>query len=280
MEDAMTSYAEGLVWGEAPRWQGNGLWVSDTQGSALWTDTSGTWTRHPLESPSNGLWVTGEGQLLAAMMHEKRIGRWSGSAFETHADLSTLVTGPLGDMIGDDHGNLYVDDVGFAMHLVESPRPGQVVLVRPTGEAEVAAADVEFPNGLALIDGGRSLVLAETSAQRLIKFTVNEDGTLGDRSVYADIRALLGEAARPDGLWPAKAGGVWVATTFGHSVARVGPARLEQEIDLAPDFPIACCETEDRLLVTVAATDGMSLMDAIKEKAVRTRVEALALAAA
>lgn len=37
----MTHYASGMTWGEGPRLHNGALWVSDTQGSKLWTDASG-----------------------------------------------------------------------------------------------------------------------------------------------------------------------------------------------------------------------------------------------
>ncbi|MEV0398487.1 SMP-30/gluconolactonase/LRE family protein [Actinoallomurus sp. NPDC050550] len=276
----MKQYATGMAWGEGPRWHHGALWLSDTQGGRLWTDHDGSWKATELDSPSNGLWFLPDGRLTAAMVHEKRIGAWTGERFTTYADLSALATGPLGDLVGDPQGNLYVDDVGFAAHAGEPPRPGRLLRVATDGSATVVAEDVEFPNGLAFIDNGRTLVLAETAAQRLTAFTVDSDGMLGDRRLYADIAGLVGADARPDGIW-ATPHGVWVATTAGHAVALVRDNTLITAIDTDSAFPIACCsDGENRLFVTLADTGGRPLFEALAAKAVETTVAVVELTTA
>ncbi|WP_214410272.1 SMP-30/gluconolactonase/LRE family protein [Sphaerisporangium fuscum] len=268
----MKQYATGMTWGEGPRWHHGALWLSDTQGGKLWTDHDGSWKARDLDSPSNGLWFLPDGRLTAAMMHEKRIGVWTGERFTTYADLSALATGPLGDLVGDRQGNLYVDDVGFAAHAGEPPRPGRLLRAATDGSVTVVAEGIEFPNGLAFLDDGRTLIVAETSAQRLTAFTVDSDGTLGDRRLYADIAGLVGVDARPDGIW-ATPHGVWVATTTGHAVALVRDNTLITTIDTGSAFPIACCgDGGDRLFVTLADTGGRPLSEALAARAVETTV--------
>jgi len=270
----MKTYAEGMTWGEGPRWHDGALWLSDTQGGRLWTDASGVWTATETASVANGLWFLPDGRLAGAMMNERRLGLWDGERWSDWVDLAPCGVGPLGDLVGDSEGNLYVDDVAFAAARGESPRPGRIILVRADKSTAVAATGVEFPNGLALIDGGRTLVVAETSRQRLTAFTIGADGLLEDARTFADIAALAGPDARPDGIW-ADGDDVWVATTSGHSVIKVrhgmGGAEVVEAVDTAPGLPIACClDDTGRLLVTVAHTDGLPLMESIARKAVTT----------
>nr|BFD87233.1 SMP-30/gluconolactonase/LRE family protein [Streptomyces sp. Xyl84] len=268
----MKQYATGMAWGEGPRWHQGALWLSDTQGSKLWTDHGGSWGATGLNSPSNGLWFLPDGRLTAAMMHEKRIDVWTGDRFDTYADLGALATGPLGDLVGDPQGNLYVDDVGFAAHAGESPRPGRLLRIAADGSATVAAEGVEFPNGLALLDDGRTLIVAETDARRLTAFTVDDDGSLTDRRLYADIATLVGSDARPDGIW-ATPRGIWVATTTGRTLALVRDNTLITAIDTGAAFPIACCgDGAGRLFVTLAGTGGRPLAEALAAKSVATTV--------
>jgi sugar lactone lactonase YvrE len=266
MADELT----GMLWGEGPRFHDGALWLSDTQGSRLWTNASGTWRATEVESPSNGLWFLPDGRLVGAMIRERRVGQWDGSRWQTYADLAPMQVGPLGDMIGDSKGNLYLDDVAFNSHLGEASRPGRVLLVRPDRRVEVAAEGVEFPNGLAFLDGGRTLVVAETNAKRLTAFDVAADGHLSGRRLYADITALAGPDARPDGIWHA-AEGIWVATLEGCAVVRVRDGQLLARVDTAPRLPIACCVRDDgALLVTVADTHGQPLADALKARTLVT----------
>jgi len=266
----MRTYATGMTWGEGPRWHDGALWLSDTQGARLWTDASGTWRPVSLDSPSNGLWFLPDGRLAGAMMHERRVGEWDGRRWRTYADLSALGAGPLGDMTGDADGNLYVDDVAFHAAAGEPPAPGRIILVRPDRSAAVAAQDVEFPNGLALIDDGATLVVAQTAARRLTAFDLLADGTLGARRLYADLAALVGPDAHPDGIWPA-ARGVWVATTSAQAIVRVGEGHVYETVSTAPLLPVACCLRDDgALIATVADTGGAPLMDALKARQVST----------
>lgn len=266
----MKPHDSGMIWGEGPRWHQGALWLSDTQGSKLWTDHGGSWSATKLDSPANGLWFLPDGRLVAAMMHEKRIGVWTDGRFDTYADLSEVATGPLGDLVGDEHGNLYVDDVGFTPG--EAPRPGRLLRIAVDGSVTVAAENVQFPNGLAFIDGGRTLVVAETAAQRLTAFTVDADGTLTGRRLYADLADLVGPDARPDGIWPTPEG-IWVATTTGHAVALVQGNSVRETIDTGAAFPIACCsDGGNRLFVTLADTGGRPLFEALAVKDVWTTV--------
>jgi sugar lactone lactonase YvrE len=265
-------YAHGMRWGEGPRWHDGALWLSDTQGCKLWTDASGSWNSTELQSPSNGLAFLPDGRLVAAMMQETRIGVWNGQSFDTYAELPGT-RGPFGDMTVDAAGNLYVDEVGYNRHAGEEPRPGRILRVAPDGEVSTAAADVDFPNGLALIDGGRTMVLAETWKQGLLAFTVAQDGSLGQRRPYADIAALIGPEARPDGIWPAADHGVWVCCLTANRVVQVHDDQVLRSLDTGTGLAIACCSDGDsRLFVTVADTAGRDLYEAIAAGVVATSV--------
>ena len=178
------------------------------------------------------------------------IGAKGTSQKNTYADLSHLKPGPLGDLVGDRNGNLYVDDVAYALHKGEKPRPGRLLFVGVDRESRVAADDVSFPNGLTFIHDGRTLVAAETIAKKLTSFRVDERGDLHDRKLYADIAALAGSEASPDGIW-ATQDGVWVATLGGHAIVLVHDGKLVKSIDTGEGFPIACC-TDDNLTLPVS----------------------------
>lgn len=271
----MTRYATGLTWGEGPRWYQGTLWASDPQRGGIWTDHDGDWEFTALTSQSNGLWFLPDGRLLGAIMGERRIGVWSGGDFGPYADLRNVATGPLGDMVGDKRGGLYVDDVGFAAHLGDDPKPGRIVYVGPCREAFVAAENVHFPNGLAIIEDGRVLVVAETWRQRLIAYTVQSDGRLTDRRLYADLRSVGGGEAYPDGICASSDGtGVWVCTLSARLVIQVTATGLKQTIDFAPGSPVACTtDGNSRLFVTVAHSGELPVLQAVAEKAVTSSVE-------
>jgi sugar lactone lactonase YvrE/transposase-like protein len=270
----MSLYSDGLTFGEGPQWHDGALWVSDPQKGGIWTDSGGTWAFTPLAAQSNGLWFLPDGRLAGAVIGENRVGLWDGAGFGPYADLSSVAAGPLGDMVGDRRGGLYVDDVGYAIQLGEQPRPGRLIYVTPGGRARVAARDVDFPNGLAIIDDGRTLVVAETWAQRLTAFTIGPGGQLTDRRLFADLAAVVDPEARPDGMCAA-AHGVWVCTLTAHAVALIDQSgQLVQTIGTGDGYPVACClDPAGRLFVTVAETGGAPILEAVANKTVKTHVD-------
>jgi sugar lactone lactonase YvrE/transposase-like protein len=270
----MSLYSDGLTLGEGPQWRDGALWVSDPQKGGIWTDSGGIWAFTPVAAQANGLWFLPDGRLVGAVIDENRVGLWDGAGFGSYADLSSVAAGPLGDMAGDRHGGLYVDDVGYAIQLGEKPRPGRLIYVNPRGRARVAARDVDFPNGLAIIDDGYTLVVAETWAQRLTAFTIGPAGQLTDRRLFADLAEVVDPEARPDGMCAA-ANGVWVCTLTAHSVALIDQSgQLVQTIDTGDGYPIACClDPAGRLFVTVAETGGTPILEAVANKTVKTHVD-------
>lgn len=269
----MKLYATGMMWGEGPRWHDGALWVSDTQGARLWTDASGVWSSHDTTSVSNGLWFLPDGRLVGAMMTEQRIGVWNGSDWDTYADLRHLNPGPLGDMVGDASGNLYVDDVAYSLPKGEARRPGRLLFVGHDGTTGVAAEDLAFPNGLAFQDGGKTLVVVESDGQRLSAFDVNEDGGLHRRRLYADLADLFGQSVKPDGLCATEEG-VWVATLEKNAVVLIRDGRIVTSLVTDRLCPIACAADEKtrRLFVTAVDVGGQPLMEAVKARIIATQV--------
>jgi sugar lactone lactonase YvrE len=104
----------------------------------------------------------------------------------------------------DDAGNAYVNGGS-----------GVVVLVRPDGSAEQVADGLRWPNGMALIDEGRTLVVADSHAEELVGYDVRPDGSLSDRRVWA----ALDHA--PDGICADAEGALWVASVPGRGCTRV-----------------------------------------------------------
>jgi sugar lactone lactonase YvrE len=265
-----------LVWAESPRWRDGVLWISDTQASRL-VVIDGTDVRvHSLDSPVNGTAFLGNGELVAARMTGARIDRFDGERWELHADLSELGAGQLGDMTALSDGTIYVDDLGSQGHDGKVSDSGRLLKVDAGGGATVAAEGLIFPNGLALIDGGGTLIVGETFASRLTAFTLGSNGELSGRRLWIDLGRELGPEHRPDGLWPTRDGSVWVATATGEAFVRVREGEVVERLDV-DGFAIACCldDYERDLYATVANSidPARPVLDAVAEKQVRARVE-------
>jgi sugar lactone lactonase YvrE len=90
------------------------------------------------------------------------------------------------------------------------------VLVRPDGTVQRVAEGLEFPNGMAAVDDGRTLLVAESWGSRLTAYAIGADGQLTDRRVWAETPGL-----HPDGIDPRPDGTVWLADVGTRCCVRV-----------------------------------------------------------
>ena len=90
-----------------------------------------------------------------------------------------------------------------------------MLVVRPDGSFEQVADGLRFPNGMALIDDERTLVVADSHAQELVGYDVSKDGTLSRRGTWAGLEHA------PDGICADAEGAIWVASVPGQSCVRV-----------------------------------------------------------
>ncbi|WP_102419271.1 SMP-30/gluconolactonase/LRE family protein [Mycobacterium sp. 4858] len=268
-----------LRWGESPRVFGNELWISDTQAGQLVTiDTvSHAVTRRDLDSPTNGLWFLPDGRLAAARWCDKRIDVFVDETFSVYADLSAFARDRLGDMVGGPDGRLYVDDMGPDPH---SGRPvGRLLTVGPDATVAVAADQLQFPNGLAIVDS--TLIVAETHGNRLTAFDIGAQGQLIDRRVWTDLAHLFDQRHRPDGIWPAPDGSIWVATTTGERFVRVRGNDVLDQIDTPGQFAVACCLNDSTLYYSTSQTTDPALdllTEALAQRKIRGKITRAAVA--
>ncbi len=155
-----------------------------------------------------------------------------------HADLGAFGPTPFNDIVVDERGNAYVNNIGFDFGVGEV-QPGWVVLVRADGQARLVADGLMFPNGMAVTADGRTLVVAESYASCLTAYDIDEDGGLSDRRVWAD----LGED-NPDGICLDAAGAAWYADVpHGHCVRVAEGGAILQTVDLGRAGSPACWAT-------------------------------------
>jgi sugar lactone lactonase YvrE len=204
---------EGLDFGEGPRWHDGRLWLSDFFRHTVLSVGADGEARVELElddQPSGLGWLP-SGELLVVAMLARQVRRVTADGtVHVHADLSDLATGPCNDMVVDGRGNAYVGNFGFDLEGRVEPRPAHLALVRPDGSVEVAAPDLQFPNGTVVTPDGRTLIVGESMGARYLAFTIADDGTLHDQRVWAEVpgRGPDGCALDADGaIWRADAGG-------------------------------------------------------------------------
>lgn len=205
---------DGLQFPEGPRWHDDRLWFSDMHAQQVMTvDLSGHLEAivHVPGSPSGLGWLP-DGRLLVVSMIDRRLLRFENGELNLAADLFDLATFHCNDMVVDDTGRAYIGNFGFDLGRMHEKVPAEIILVRPDGEASVAARDLLFPNGTVITPDGKTMIVAETFGQRLTAFDLLPDGLLANRRVWAEMKGYF-----PDGICLDESGGIWVASPENHA---------------------------------------------------------------
>jgi sugar lactone lactonase YvrE len=87
------------------------------------------------------------------------------------------------DAVADARGGVYFSASG--KWDATAPIEGKVLYLSPDGAIAAVADDIHYANGLALSPDGSTLYVSEMAAQRVLKFEVEPDGTLGRRYLPA-----------------------------------------------------------------------------------------------
>lgn len=230
--------ADGLRFPEAPRWVADRLWVSDVHAYQLKTVTLDGAVEVIADVPGrpSGLGALPDGRMLLATALDRRLLAVSADGSVVPAgDLGSLATGLLNDMVVDGRGRAYVGDTGFNMAAGEPPGPGRIILWKEGEEPRVAAEGVEFPNGCVITPDGSALIICETLGKRITRFQIGDDGSLSERSVFAELDTP------PDGLCLDSEGAVWAGLPHASSFVRISAqGRVVSRIPSAFPFAVAC----------------------------------------
>jgi len=107
------------------------------------------------------------------------------------------------DLVFDRRGRLYFTDPGLG----DVRAPGGIFRWDPdSGELALLTSGQLYPNGLALNAEEDTLFVAETGANRVSRFPIRKDGTLGRERVFAQFT----EGQGPDGIAFDAAGNLYV----------------------------------------------------------------------
>ena len=230
---------DGLIFPECPRWHQGKLWFSDMGGRHVLTvDAEGrSEVKASVERPA-GLGFLPDGRLLMVSEADPLMRRLDPDGLHIVADLSSLGSVVLNDMVVDKGGRAYIGDDAFDMAAGTPPRPGRLILVTPEGSARVVAENLSFPNGMVLTPDGKTLIVAETIGRRLTAFDVAADGSLTGRRLFADVGV---GGLMPDGICLDAEGAVWVASVAtGEFVHVVEGGAVTQRIPVPGRWAVAC----------------------------------------
>jgi sugar lactone lactonase YvrE len=236
---ALDTLVTGLTFPEGPRWHDGALWFSDMHDGRVvrWTPDGGAQTVVQIDDCPSGLGFLPDGRLLVVSMHSRQVLRVDDGGVAVHADLSGIASWHANDMLVDGAGRAYVGNFGDGTAPPVPITPAALALVDPDGTARVAATGLHLPNGMALVDGGATLVVAETRAlpPRITTFAVAPDGSLSDRRVLITLNTEL-----PDGLTADGSDSIWFASPFTGELVRVSRGGEVTSRLACPRPPYAC----------------------------------------
>ena len=254
--------AEGLHFGEGPRWHQGKLWFSDFYDHAVKTvDLDGTvQTKLTVAGQPSGLGWMPDGRMLVVSMMDRLLLRLEHDALVVHADLSDIATFHCNDMVVDAHGRAYVGNFGFDLDLAVKSGDfagaladytgATLARVDPDGSVHTAATGLRFPNGTVITSDGAIMIIAESLGRRLAAFDIADDGGLSNPRLWADMGRCT-----PDGICLDDEGAVWVADASSARCLRVREGgEVVQEVDtVQPCFACMLGGDDGRTLFMLTA---------------------------
>jgi sugar lactone lactonase YvrE len=221
--------AEGIYFGEGPRWRDGRLWFSDFYARAVKSVSlaGDLRTEFDLGDQPSGLGWMPDGSLLVVSMTKRQVLRRSGDGRLTvHADLGDIAGFHCNDMVVDGEGRAFVGNFGFDLDAELTARGVPAVLanhptatlacIAPDGTVSVAAEDMHFPNGAVITPDGQTLIIGETLGGVLTAFDIGPDGKLSGRRLWANTAPRV-----PDGITQDAAGRIWIANPIAPECALI-----------------------------------------------------------
>ena len=240
-------------------------WVSNTL--SKWDGKTNTVLNHTEGCGHNGLALTKQktfllactndpGAILELDMTGKQLRRWdadsNGRKFE----------GGINDIVVTANGGAYATVFG---PYADPPSPtfviGKILYLAPGSQKWVEVAnDLNYANGVGVSPDQKTLYVSETVGNCILKFTINDDGSLGHKSNFALLNLLTRNKNEswwigPDSMKIDRKGNIYVAQWFGGKVLKISPdGKLLHVFEIAAGdgtTNVAFGKDEKELYVTV-----------------------------
>jgi len=240
---------DGLGFPESPRWHRGRVYFSDWATGRVYAVTPDGAAEIVASGTAFPLCIDflPDGRLLVVHGTELRVQQ--GPDLVRYADLSHLSPNAFNDLTVHPSGTVYVNGIGFDFASGQEPRLGLVAAVTADGGARQVAGNVQFPNGMAILNG--TLLVAESYGQCITAFDITAGGDLGEARTWAHT-----PGHHPDGICLAPDGTLWysdVATAQCVNIEQNGDIRRVVQLDRAA---FACALGDGVLYVTTNNWDG------------------------
>jgi len=144
------------------------------------------------------------------------------------------------DLAFDSNGGLYFTDSGTFDDWATGDPNGAVYYLAADGTLSQVGDEVSYANGVVLSSDESTLIVAEHRQNRLISYTINDDGTWSDKTVFYtfddDCQVPRDEcySVGPDGIITDSSGNYWIAHNNAGKIVVLSP-----EGDLLKILPTA-----------------------------------------
>lgn len=220
---------DGLAFAEGIRVADGDVWFSDMHDRTVYrvSASDGAVLRAvPTPDRPSGLVVDPGGSVFVTQQESRTVAEiHPDGTLTTFAALGDVAEWHVNDMTTDGRGHLFVGDYGDDSAPPDPPHPAALARVDADGAVSVAAEGLHFANGMAVVDGGATLLVAETRSvpPRISAFPLAPDGTLGERRTHAAFEG----ARMPDGIAQLPDGSLLVAMPFTAEIVLLGPGGVE-----------------------------------------------------
>ncbi len=249
--------AEGFTWSEGPAWVRDGGYLlftdvpenrlyrwSESDGLSVFLEPSG-YDGPPLEAlrepGANGLFAEPAGTVLLADSGSRLVARFD-PATKKKSPLATHFDGRRfnspNDVVRRSDGAVFFTDPPYGLKDLNDSQARElpfngVYRIDTDGTVHLLDDGLSFPNGVALSPDERTLYVANSDPSRPVwmAYSLDADGNILDRRVFADASDLLGEGVHglPDGLavstdgllFATGPGGVLVFDADGRRLGRI-----------------------------------------------------------
>jgi len=224
---------------------GNLYFVAWTTGSLSKWDGKATTVLNSLAGCShNGLALTKEKTFLLACTDEhgaileldlagKQLRRWDSD------DKGNPFAGGINDVVVTANGGAYATVFG-PFQDVPTAVAGKILYMAPRSRKWVEVADdLNYANGIGVSPDQKTLYVSETVGNCILKFSINDDGSLSHRANFALLNLLVPNKNTswwlgPDSMKLDGKGNLYVAQWFGGKILKISPGGKLLHV-----FPIA-----------------------------------------
>jgi len=238
-------------------------WVSNTL--SKWDGKTTTVSNHTPGCGHNGLALTKQKTFLLACTEEhgaileldltgKQLRRWDADKNGKPFD------GGINDIVVAANGGAYATVFGPYKDVPTSV-VGKILYLAPGSQQWIEVADdLNYANGIGVSPDQKTLYVSETVGNCMLKFTINDDGSLSNRSNFALLNLLIPNKVQswwigPDSMKIDSKGNIYVAQWFGGKILKISPdGKLLHVYEIAAGdgtTNVAFSEGEKELYVTV-----------------------------